>query len=298
MRRPFSRNHISFNDFGKVTPVNFPPGIAHHGNGPHRPLPDPAPVPSSIIPWTRLPCSRNLSPSSTAEANGRGPDYPGGDGCANGREGATERSRRTGANRARTINRTNNRQPQNRGNQSNSRQLTGIGTADQPAAQLIPDDRLNRIMVVASPSDAAYILELIREFDQPLEPPQPVERPLQYVKANDILPVIVDILQDTGTGENPAARRPANRLPPHPGDFLPTRHAHGDKHHGTETIKTAPTRPRRRRWEGRQGPDRLPDRRGGSHFRSRGQDTDYRGSAVETSLSSWGDGKRSASFSI
>ncbi len=45
--------------------------------------------------------------------------------------------------------------------------MNGVGTAEQPAAQLIPDDRLNRIMIVASPSDAAYVLELIREFDKP-----------------------------------------------------------------------------------------------------------------------------------
>lgn len=77
----------------------------------------------------------------------------------------------------------------------------GIGTADMPAAQLIPDDRLNRIMVVAAPTDLAYVLDLINEFDQPLSSPDPVERPLNYVKANDILPVIVDVLQDTGTGQ-------------------------------------------------------------------------------------------------
>lgn len=83
----------------------------------------------------------------------------------------------------------------------NNNANAGIGTADMPAAQLIPDDRLNRIMVVAAPTDLAYVLDLIKEFDQPLSAPDPVERPLSYVKANDILPVIVDVLQDTGTGQ-------------------------------------------------------------------------------------------------
>jgi general secretion pathway protein D len=78
---------------------------------------------------------------------------------------------------------------------------SGIGTADMPAAQLIPDDRLNRIMVVASPTDLAYVIEMIEEFDQPLDNPDPVERPLNHVKANDVLPVVVDVLQDTGTGQ-------------------------------------------------------------------------------------------------
>ncbi|MAB76459.1 MAG: hypothetical protein CMO47_08375 [Verrucomicrobiales bacterium] len=120
------------------------------------------------------------------------------------------------------------RQPQQGGNngQSKSQQangrggdggnFNGVGTADQPAAQLIPDDRLNRIMVVASPSDAAYILQLIKEFDYPLDNHNPVERKLRYVKANDILPVIVDILQDTGTGQTqlPGGRQIQSRPTP------------------------------------------------------------------------------------
>lgn len=98
------------------------------------------------------------------------------------------------------------------GNASSS----GVGTADQPGAQLIPDDRLNRVMVVASPSDAAYILQLIGQFDQPLQTHDPVERKLRYVKANDILPVLVDILQDTGTGQTqlPGGRQIQSRPTP------------------------------------------------------------------------------------
>jgi type II secretory pathway component GspD/PulD (secretin) len=71
-------------------------------------------------------------------------------------------------------------------------------------------------MIVASPSDAAYVLELIREFDKPLDNHQPVERKLRYVKANDILPVLVDVLQDTGTGETmlPGGRQIQTRPTP------------------------------------------------------------------------------------
>jgi general secretion pathway protein D len=94
--------------------------------------------------------------------------------------------------------------------------MNGVGTADQPAAQLIPDDRMNRIMIVASPSDAAYILELIQQFDRALDNAEPTERKLRYVKANDILPVLVDILQDTGTGETqlPGGRQIQSRTTP------------------------------------------------------------------------------------
>ncbi len=102
-------------------------------------------------------------------------------------------------------NNNNNNSNQQRGNgQPESKAQdpnTGIGTADQPAAQLIPDDRLNRIMVVATPTDSAYILELVKEFDQASDAPDPVERPLLHIKANDVLPVIIDVLQDTGTGQ-------------------------------------------------------------------------------------------------
>ena len=101
---------------------------------------------------------------------------------------------------------------------SNSRAVAtnGIGTSDLPAAQLIPDDRLSRIMVVASPSDVAYILELIHEFDQATTVKDPIERKLQHAKAIDILPVIVDILQDTGTGQTqlPGGRQIQTRQTP------------------------------------------------------------------------------------
>jgi general secretion pathway protein D len=94
--------------------------------------------------------------------------------------------------------------------------MNGVGTADQPAAQLIPDDRMNRIMIVASPTDAAYVLELIQQFDRALDNLKPLERKLKYVKANDILPVLVDILQDTGTGETqlPGGRQIETRTTP------------------------------------------------------------------------------------
>jgi general secretion pathway protein D len=105
-----------------------------------------------------------------------------------------------------------------RGGQNNraANVMNGVGTADQPAAQLIPDDRLNRIMIVASPADAAYVLDLIKQFDRPLSAHQPVERRLKYVKANDILPVLVDVLQDTGTGETmlPGGRQIQTRPTP------------------------------------------------------------------------------------
>jgi len=91
-----------------------------------------------------------------------------------------------------------------------------LGTASEPAAQLIADDRLNRILVQASPTDFAFILNLIREFDQPIPDEEPLERVLNYVKVIDVLPVVVDILTDKGTGTTqlPGGRSIETRQPP------------------------------------------------------------------------------------
>tara|TARA_R110002096_G_scaffold4501_6_gene21102 strand:+ start:30011 stop:32428 length:2418 start_codon:yes stop_codon:yes gene_type:complete len=97
-------------------------------------------------------------------------------------------------------NNNNNNRNQNQNRDQNANQSAGIGSANDPAAQLIADDRLNRIMVQASPLDFAFILSLIEEFDRPLPNQSPLEKHLNYAKVIDILPVVVDILTDTGTG--------------------------------------------------------------------------------------------------
>lgn len=215
-------NHISFNDFGKMTPVSAPQGLL---------ITETSPIVRSLIqlrsiidrPITQAPLLTEFVPLEHAEANivaqiiqaamdarmaerQRQQELR----AELGQSGQTNNNSNQNQQRAQQQNR--NQQNQNRNNRSSS----GIGTASQPAAQLIPDDRLNRIMVVASPSDAAYVLELIKEFDKPLEPPSPLERKLKYVKANDILPVIVDILQDTGTGQTqlPGGRQIDSRPAP------------------------------------------------------------------------------------
>ncbi|MFN0127062.1 MAG: secretin N-terminal domain-containing protein [Verrucomicrobiales bacterium] len=66
--------------------------------------------------------------------------------------------------------------------------------------KVVADDRLNRIMLVAQPIDQKYARTLIQEFDQPIATLAPLERRLRYVFVDQILPVLVDILQDTGSG--------------------------------------------------------------------------------------------------
>ncbi len=73
---------------------------------------------------------------------------------------------------------------------------------DPDPPQVVADDRLNRIMIVASPKDYQYILGLIKEWDKPIEESRQVERPLKYLYVDEVLPVLVDVLQDTGTGSS------------------------------------------------------------------------------------------------
>lgn len=194
-------NHITFNDFGKLTPVSTPRGLL---------ITETSPIVRALIqlrtiidrPVEQAPLLTEFVPLEHAEANIVAQIIQAAmDARMVERERQQELQARSQTGNQQQQGGNQQRQQAQRGGGTADRRMTGIGTADQPAAQLIPDDRLNRIMVVASPSDAAYILELIREFDQPLDTPEPCERSLQYVKANDILPVIVDILQDTGTGE-------------------------------------------------------------------------------------------------
>ncbi|MDB6071584.1 MAG: Type secretion system protein [Verrucomicrobiales bacterium] len=72
-------------------------------------------------------------------------------------------------------------------------------------ARVVADDRLNRLMLVALEEDHVYAKKLIAEFDQPIKALAPLERRMQYVFVDQILPVLVDILQDTGTGTSTMA---------------------------------------------------------------------------------------------
>lgn len=217
-------NHIVLNEFGRITPVTNPRGLL---------ITETSPIVRQLIrlkaiidhPVDDAPLITEFVQLEFAEANIVAQIIQAAmDARMEERLRQSEsRGTVTGNQPANDQNRGNNNQPQSQGGQSNASSnarsrnvMNGVGTADQPAAQLIPDDRLNRIMIVASPSDAAYVLDLIGQFDQPLSNHQPIERKLRYVKANDILPVLVDILQDTGTGETmlPGGRQIQTRPTP------------------------------------------------------------------------------------
>lgn len=63
--------------------------------------------------------------------------------------------------------------------------------------QLIPDARTNRILVVTRPINFSYIKGLIQQFDEAATIAVPFERPLRYVAASDVLPVLQKALAET-----------------------------------------------------------------------------------------------------
>lgn len=78
-------------------------------------------------------------------------------------------------------------------------------------ARIVADDRLNRIMLVGIPADHEFAKSVIAQFDQPIRELIPLERRLRYVFVDQVLPVLADVLQDTGTGSSTAAAGEAVR---------------------------------------------------------------------------------------
>src|SRR5439155_2339784 len=71
--------------------------------------------------------------------------------------------------------------------------------------KLTPDARTNRIHVVTRPINMPFIRKLIEEFDANVEFGKPVTRPLRYISAGDVLPVLVQALTEPGQEQQGAA---------------------------------------------------------------------------------------------
>ena len=82
------------------------------------------------------------------------------------------------------------------------------------------DVRTNRIHVITRPINMPFIRKLIAEFDANIEFGKPVTRPLRYISAAEILPVLVQALTEPGTsgqgGAEGGARRGRNPQQPRP----------------------------------------------------------------------------------
>jgi general secretion pathway protein D len=86
--------------------------------------------------------------------------------------------------------------------------------------KIAADVRTNRIHVITRPVNMRFIRKLIAEFDANVEFGKPVTRPLRYISAADILPVLVQALTEPGTnGQGPdstGANTGANPVQPKP----------------------------------------------------------------------------------
>jgi general secretion pathway protein D len=79
--------------------------------------------------------------------------------------------------------------------------------------KLTPDVRTNRIHIVTRPINMPFIRQLIHEFDANVEFAKPVTRPLRYVSAGDVLPVLVQALTEPGTEGAPGGAGGAGAIP-------------------------------------------------------------------------------------
>src|SRR5881392_630512 len=81
--------------------------------------------------------------------------------------------------------------------------------------KVTPDVRTNRIHIVTRPINMPFIRQLIHEFDANVEFGKPVTRPLRYISAGEVLPVLVQALTEPGTeGGGGGAAGPGGALAP------------------------------------------------------------------------------------
>ena len=75
------------------------------------------------------------------------------------------------------------------------------------------DVRTNRIHVITRPINLPFIEKLIAEYDANVEFGKPMVYPLRYVSANDVLPVLVQVLSAPGEESQQGATQPNQRNP-------------------------------------------------------------------------------------
>ena len=69
-----------------------------------------------------------------------------------------------------------------------------------PKVQIKADTRTNRIVVIAPESKMPYLRKLILEMDVAVDMEEPLERRLKFVSAEEVLPVLANILSEGGKG--------------------------------------------------------------------------------------------------
>jgi general secretion pathway protein D len=81
--------------------------------------------------------------------------------------------------------------------------------------KMAADVRTNRIHVITRPINMPFVRKLIAEFDANVEFAKPVTRPLRYISAADVLPVLVQSLTEPGMQQQGGAEGGAGN-PPNP----------------------------------------------------------------------------------
>src|SRR4030095_3108926 len=77
--------------------------------------------------------------------------------------------------------------------------------------KLEADVRTNRIHVITRPINLPFIEKLIAEFDANVEFGKPVSRPLKYIAAADVLPVLVQALTEPGAENQQGGNLPGQQ---------------------------------------------------------------------------------------
>ena len=70
--------------------------------------------------------------------------------------------------------------------------------------KIAADVRTNRIHVITRPVNMPFVRKLIGEFDANVDFAKPVTRPLRYISASDVLPVLVQALTEPGENQQGA----------------------------------------------------------------------------------------------
>ena len=185
-------DHIGLNSYGRITPVTNPPGLLITENASlirqliqiQNTIDVPSPEDSVVTQFIELEYADAATVSQIIQAT-----------IDARTELETTGEIRTFAGKSRQP---DPKQQQKQNSNSNSSNNGTVISSEIPA-QLVADARLNRIMVIARPADFDYIELLVKEFDQPVPPEDPLRRPLNYVYAEDILAVLVDSIQDAAS---------------------------------------------------------------------------------------------------
>jgi type II secretion system protein D len=80
--------------------------------------------------------------------------------------------------------------------------------------KIAADIRTNRIHVITRPVNMPFIRKLIAEFDANVEFAKPVTRPLRYISAAEVLPVLVQALTEPGMDSQGGAAPGGGAAPP------------------------------------------------------------------------------------